>query len=141
VEYTKLAGGSKIATVHCGADFMLRNAYMPDKWQHRVSVYSPLCEKKPAQSSKKIVIAGPLCFSGDVISTTDNNALPDIEPNDYVVVHDVGAYTLSMWSRYNSRPAPAVYGYSISQDTCQFVVLKPREDVQQVLAFWGHASL
>jgi len=53
VEYTKLAGGSKIATVHCGADFMLRNAYMPDKWQHRVSVYSPLCEKNQPSLPRK----------------------------------------------------------------------------------------
>lgn len=37
VEYTKESGGTKIATVHFGADFLLRNAYMPDKVQEFVT--------------------------------------------------------------------------------------------------------
>ncbi|MEM9042884.1 MAG: diaminopimelate decarboxylase, partial [Actinomycetota bacterium] len=53
-------------------------------------------------------VAGPLCFAGDVIGR--NVPLGDVEPGDRVVIHDVGAYTYSMWSRHCSRSMPAVIG-------------------------------
>lgn len=144
VEYTKTAGNSLIATIHCGADFILRSAYLPDKWKHRITVYTSTGQRK--KSSQKLtdtkitntVIAGPLCFSGDLISTSSD--LPEIVTGDYVVIHDVGAYTLSMWSRYNSRPSPSVYAYTLRDQQIEFSILKPRETVEQVLAFWGNTT-
>lgn len=39
---------------------------------------------------------------------------------------------MSMWSRYNSRPMPAVLGLSRGR----LEVLRPRESVADVLRFW-----
>ena len=43
-------------------------------------------------------IAGPLCFQGDYV--TKNQILPKIDPNDLVILHDTGAYTHGLYSRY-----------------------------------------
>ncbi|RHY35714.1 hypothetical protein DYB38_003467 [Aphanomyces astaci] len=54
-------------------------------------------------------IAGPLCFSGDVLARDVH--LPQIEAGDYLVMHDTGAYNMAMYSKFNSIQAPAVYAY------------------------------
>jgi diaminopimelate decarboxylase len=108
VEYTKSAGGHRIAVTHAGADLFVRTAYLPDKWPHRITVHDPSGARKTGPLSPWDV-AGPLCFSGDLLATA--RELPPIEPGDFVVVHDAGAYTLSMWSCYNSRVPPQVFGY------------------------------
>jgi hypothetical protein len=63
--------------------------------------------------------------------------LPPVAPGDFVVIHDAGAYTLSMWSRYNSRQAPPVYGYSVLGGKVDLRLLKRAETVEDVLSFWG----
>uniref|UniRef100_A0A7S2THX2 Orn/DAP/Arg decarboxylase 2 C-terminal domain-containing protein n=1 Tax=Lotharella oceanica TaxID=641309 RepID=A0A7S2THX2_9EUKA len=85
-------------------------------------------------------IAGPLCFSGDLLAT--DRLLPYIEEGDIVVIHDTGAYTYSMHSRYNSRLGPAVYGYDgVSKgDDCEFTVVKAAEKPQDVWRFWDSPS-
>lgn len=55
------------------------------------------------------VVAGPLCESGDVFTQqeggkVETRALPSVQPGDYLVFHDTGAYGASMSSNYNSRP-------------------------------------
>jgi diaminopimelate decarboxylase len=134
VEYTKRSGGAKIAVVHLGADFMVRTAYVPDVWKHRVSVFGGDGNPKLGDSCLQD-IAGPLCFTNDYVAK--GCLLPEIEQGDTVVIHDVGAYTLSMWSRYNSRPTPAVYGYEINGDSVKLKPIKPAESVDDVLRFWG----
>jgi diaminopimelate decarboxylase len=79
------------------------------------------------------MIAGPLCFSGDVIAR--DRQLPVIEENDFIMIHDTGAYTFSMWSRYNSRQMPKVIGYS--DNGAHFEILKERERLQDVANFWS----
>jgi len=37
--------------------------------------------------------------------------LPPIEPGDWVVLHDTGAYYFSNPFIYNALPAPPVYGF------------------------------
>lgn len=103
VEYTKRSGGRNIAITHAGADLFLRAVYQPELWYHRISVYDQHGQPKGGEPELWDV-AGPLCFSGDLIGR--GRLLPPIVPGDVVVVHDVGAYTLSMWSRYNERARP-----------------------------------
>lgn len=81
----------------------------------------------------KYWVAGPLCFSGDVVAR--DVELPVVEAGDYIIIHDTGAYTLSMWSRYNSRQIPKVIGYH--NDTNQFEILKKRETYNDLIRFWS----
>ncbi|MEM9748387.1 MAG: diaminopimelate decarboxylase [Actinomycetota bacterium] len=107
VEYTKRVDGVDHAIVHLGADLLLRTAYQPESWPYRFSVLDAEGNPKPGRAGEWTV-AGPLCFAGDVIGR--NVPLGDVEPGDRVVIHDVGAYTYSMWSRHCSRSMPAVIG-------------------------------
>jgi len=130
VEYVKEHEESKIAIIHLGADFLLRKAYNPKDWHHDITVLDKHGRLKIGTDKKPYMVAGPLCFGGDVIE--ESIALPVIEPGDYLVIHDVGAYTLSMWSRYNSRQMPVVLGV----DKKEISVLKKRETLFDILKFW-----
>jgi len=134
VEYTKQSGGRHIAVIHLGADLLVRTAYVPEVWAHRVTVHEAdgAPRRGPAVCQD---IAGPLCFSGDLVARARD--LPLAEPGDLVVIHDVGAYTFSMWSRYNSRQTPPVYAYETAGGGVTFRVIKPAETVDDVLRFWG----
>ena len=44
------------------------------------------------------VVAGPLCESGDVLTQA--------RPGDLLLIHDAGAYGISMASNYNGFPLP-----------------------------------
>ena len=50
-------------------------------------------------------IAGPICESSDIIAK--NILLPQQKINNYLLIHDVGAYGAVMASNYNSRGIPA----------------------------------
>jgi diaminopimelate decarboxylase len=78
-------------------------------------------------------VVGPLCFSGDIVAAA--RPLPLIEPGDHVLVHDTGAYTLGMWSRYNSRLSPPVLAYNAA-DPGSLELLRAGESIEDVLAFW-----
>lgn len=80
-------------------------------------------------------IAGPLCFGGDIIGRSV--PLPAISRGDFVVIHDTGSNTISLFSRHCSRPAPAVYGYRTTDDNLSIVLLKPAETPEDVMRFWG----
>ena len=47
----------------------------------------------------------------------DRVLLPKVVVGDFIVFKDVGAYTTSMWSRYNSRQLPAILGYTLEDLT------------------------
>jgi diaminopimelate decarboxylase len=130
VEYVKEQLDSKIAIIHLGADFLLRKAYNPTNWHHDISVIDKQGRLKMGTDKKPYMVAGPLCFGGDIIE--ESIQLPVIEAGDYLVIHDVGAYTLSMWSRYNSRQMPEVLGVSKKEIS----VLKKRETLFDILKFW-----
>jgi len=134
VEYAKQAGGRHVAVIHLGADFMVRTAYVPEVWIHRVTLHTSDGRPKSGALTPQD-IAGPLCFSGDLVA--HNRALPLAAPGDWVVIHDAGAYTMSMWSRYNSRQAPPVYGYEVTGEAVAFHLIKAGETVDDVLRFWG----
>lgn len=129
VEYVKEQPGHRTAIIHLGADMFLRPCYRPDIWRHQLLVAHPDGGLKQGPRLPWHV-AGPLCFSGDFLAK--DRPLPDISPGDWVIILDAGAYTLGMWSRYNSRQMPVVLGIGDGRAT----VLKPREGVERVLEFW-----
>ena len=118
---------------HVGADLFLRKCYNPDDWHHHITVVDKNGKLKTGTDINKYIVAGPLCFAGDVIAR--DLELPVVEEGDYILIHDTGAYTLSMWSRYNSRQMPKVIGYSTEHDT--FEIIKGRETKEDLFAFWS----
>ena len=61
-------------------------------------------------------VAGPCCIAGDIIA--HQKMLPSsLGEGDVLMVHDVGGYYHSSYSKYNSRQSPPVYGYTTDSDT------------------------
>lgn len=59
------------------------------------------------RGTKEVVVAGPLCESGDVFTRDDSEmlqprTLPEPQAGDLMVLHDGGAYGYAMASNYNS---------------------------------------
>jgi diaminopimelate decarboxylase len=119
--------------IHVGADLLIRECYLPNQWSHKISVADPSGKIKSGKPEKKYTIAGPLCFQGDIIAR--DILLPETGEGDFIIIHDTGAYTLSMWSRYNSRQMPKVIGYSRKND--HFEILRKRETPEDLWEFWG----
>ena len=116
--------------IHAGADLFVRECLNPKDWQHEYTVLDRNGNLKTGTSPQPWNLAGPLCFSGDILAK--NLILPAIEEGDFIIIHDTGGYTLSMWSRYNSRFVPRVLGYHGDR----FQILKEREDMEALLRFW-----
>lgn len=136
VEYVKEADGRRLATVHVGADLLLRTAYAPADWPHELLVLDP--HGRPRDGERRPwTILGPLCFAGDVIAR--DRLLPPIAEGDLVVVRDTGGYTLGMWSRHCSRGIPEVVG--LRGEPPRLQTLRPRETAQDVVRFWGGGTL
>jgi len=132
VEYVKREPGYNIIITHVGADLFLRKCYNPGDWHHEISITDKYGNLKSGTDTNKYIVAGPLCFAGDVLATDLD--LPVVVEGDYILIHDAGAYTLSMWSRYNSRQMPKVIGYHSENDT--FEILKEREKPDDLINFW-----
>jgi diaminopimelate decarboxylase len=131
VEYVKRDNGINTAMIHAGADLFLRECMNPLSWPHEYSVFDKNGNLKSGRDKNSYNLAGPLCFSGDILAR--NVALPLTEEGDYLVIHDTGGYTLSMWSRYNSRQTPRIIGYTGDV----FEILKERESFGELERFWG----
>lgn len=132
VEYVKKDRNVNTAIIHVGADLFLRKCYRPEDWHHDITVADKDGYIKTG-GKDNCVIAGPLCFSGDVIAK--NIKLPTISESDYILVHDAGAYTLSTWSRHMSRTVPKVVGYFNNGE--EFHILKKGEDPEDIWRFWS----
>jgi diaminopimelate decarboxylase len=131
VEYVK--PDQRLAVIHWGADFLLRPVYRPDDWKHEFFVLNGQGRPKTG-AAVPATIVGPLCFAGDVVAR--DVLLPPIDEGDWIVVRDVGAYTLSMWSRHCSRGIPAVIGYD-PPPTESLRVLRAAETPADVVRFWS----
>ena len=133
VEYVKREPEYNVIITHLGADLLLRKCYNPDDWHHHITVVDKNGNLKTGTDTNKYMVAGPLCFAGDVIAR--DLELPVVEEGDYILIHDTGAYTLSMWSRYNSRQMPKVIGYS--SEIHDFEIIKEREAKEDLFEFWS----
>ena len=119
--------------IHVGADLFLRKCYRPEDWHHEVFVVDRSGKIKGGTDKNNYVIAGPLCFAGDMIAKEIQ--LPVVEQGDYIIIQDTGAYTLSMWSRYNSRQIPKVIGYI--EEGKEFEIIRDRESLDKIVEFWS----
>jgi len=135
VEYVKREPGYNIIMTHVGADLFLRKSYCPEDWHHQITVVDKDGILKTGTDKNKYMVAGPLCFAGDVIAR--DLELPVVTEGDYILIHDAGAYTLSMWSRYNSRQMPKVIGYSGENAAFELEIIKERETKEDLFEFWS----
>ncbi len=64
--------------------------------------------------------------------------LPEVNDGDWLLIHDTGAYTMAMYSKFNSVLPSPVYGYWQESDgSVRFKCFKERETPEECLEFWG----
>ncbi len=132
IEYVKPA--QRLAVCHAGADLFMRPVYQPEHWRHRFSLLDANGQPRGEPDAEPWSIAGPLCFAGDLLAR--DIALPTPREGDWLIVHDTGAYTLSMWSRHCSRGLPPVLGYEGAGDPAPRLLLAG-ETPADVARFWS----
>ena len=87
------------------------------------------------RAPQAVVVAGPLCESGDVFTQGEGGVvltreLPEAKVGDLVVLTDAGAYGASMSSNYNTRPLIA----EVLVDGGTSRLIRRRQTVQELLA-------
>lgn len=103
------------AYIHLGADLFLRKVYAQLNIQYPYS----LLQANDSTEKRRYNIAGPLCFAGDFIFY--DLELPKLEENDVFFIHQIGANTLSMWSRHCSRALPTYLLFSQKELVAQTI--------------------
>ena len=135
VEYTKNSGGRRIAIAHAGAQTAARTAFMPDLWAIRLGVF----DRHGVERTGDLVeqdVAGPCCFAGDMLAR--ERKLPLIEPGDYIMLHDTGAYYFTNPFYYNSLPPCAVYGaHWIDRGQVEFETWREQQTTADLSRFFG----
>ena len=94
----------KIAFIHIGADLFVRKVYSILK----INYPWLIIRNKQTSNSKKYnyKIVGPLCFAGDILY--EKITTEEFSAGDLFVMKEVGANTISMWSKHCSRKKPRI---------------------------------
>ncbi len=120
--------GATFAMIDAGFVDLLRPA-MYGSW-HRIEVVG-----KADRPTEPIVVAGPLCESGDVFTRDEAELLQPRElprpvPGDLMTLHDGGAYGYAMASNYNSiGRAPQVW----LEEDGSVSLMSRRETIEDVI--------
>lgn len=136
VRAVKDMGKNHFVLVDAGFSDLMRPAMYGS--YHGMSVVPAAGSEQVARPQRELVVAGPLCESGDVFTQRDNGVvthrkLPSPQVGDLMVFHDTGAYGASMSSNYNSRPLIAeVLIDGDNGDTAQLI--RRRQTVAELLA-------
>jgi len=135
VEYVKrwIVENTPILLTHVGANQFYTEVYLPDKRRHRFDLAD--CDGKNKDEEKILFdIAGPLCFQGDYLAKQVKLA-HSAKSGDILIMHETGAYTMSMYSKFNSNIPSPVYGFSLKSN--RIWCFKERETLQDCLSFFG----
>ncbi|OFX44547.1 MAG: hypothetical protein A2X13_01130 [Bacteroidetes bacterium GWC2_33_15] len=130
VEYVKHYIEKNTLIIHAGADLFLRECLNPGQWFHEFTLLDKNGKIKHSDNKLKYHIAGPLCFAGDIVAR--DVELPRAEEGDYLVIHDTGAYTFGMWSKYVSRLFPKIIGITGNS----YKVIRKRETSDEIYKYW-----
>lgn len=133
VRASKNAGANHFLLVDAGFSELMRPAMYGSF--HGMSVIARDGGPRPTRA---LVVAGPLCESGDVFTQEDGGVvaprvLPQAQVGDLLVIHDTGAYGASMSSNYNSRPLAA----EVLVDGAQDRRIRRRQTVEELIALEG----
>ena len=120
VEYIKEAGEKKFAIIDAGMNDLIRPS-LYEAW-HKVREV----EERDVES-ETYDLAGPVCETGDILA---RDRSLKIQPDDYLVFMDVGAYGSVMSSNYNSRLKPAEL--LVTKDVVK--VIKRKENFEDLIA-------
>lgn len=111
VEYALQRGETRIAYLHLGADFLMRDVY---NRKPRGIDFIPAGEAR----NRHLVctdIAGPLCFAGDYLDK--QVMLPKLEEGDEVLLLNTGSNAYGLWSRHCSRSIPQMIGVDMQNES------------------------
>ncbi|EFA80202.1 group IV decarboxylase [Heterostelium album PN500] len=134
VEYTKQSGGRDIGVIHAGANLFIRTIYQHPLWKLRVTAFSHEGQYLDGSNGSSIYdLAGPCCFAADLL--VKERKLPHLNPNDFIMVHDSGAYMYSSYSHYNLRLAPPIY--AIDSEVQNLRLIKKGETIEDKIRFFS----
>lgn len=121
VLYTKTNGETDYVIVDAAMNDLIRPALYGAV--HRVTALNP----RPGAPLRRVSVAGPVCESGDFLAR--DVELPAVERGDVLVIHDTGAYGMSMASNYNLRPRAA----EVLIEGSAWRLIRARERLEDVL--------
>ncbi|KYQ90740.1 group IV decarboxylase [Tieghemostelium lacteum] len=134
IEYHKVSSGREIGMVHGGANLFVRTIYQYPLWKFRLTIFDQNGKYKSGEEGAAITdLGGPCCFASDLLC--QKTMLPLLTNNDFVMVHDTGAYCLSAYSHYNLRLAPPIYAYEESDNS--LVKIKKGETIEDIINFFS----
>lgn len=128
----KKVDGNLFYLVDAGFDTLVRPAMYGA--YHEISIVA--ADGRELGPDHDVVVAGPLCESGDVFTQEEGGVvvtrrLPEARVGDYLVLHDAGAYGAAMSSNYNTRRlAPELL---VSEG--QVEVIRARQTIDHILEF------
>jgi len=132
-----------LVLTHVGSNQFIWEAYVKSCYKHRIQVVEPAAGTIKTQGPKVTYdIGGCLCFQGDYLRK--DVELVEAQKGDILLIHDTGAYTMAMYSKFNSIQPSPTYGYRRNKNTAganqayEIVCLKERETLPETLAFWGN---
>lgn len=120
IEYALQREQTRVAYIHLGADFFLRDVYTG---QTRDMEFLPV--GAAADRPKELTdIAGPLCFAGDYLQ--QHVMMPKLTEGDELLLLNTGSNAFGLWSRHCSRTTPQVIGVDRNSET--LTVMSPRRN-------------
>jgi diaminopimelate decarboxylase len=119
VLYRKRSGGKDYVVADTGMTELLRPSHY--------GAYHRILAMRQRDATTKVDVVGPVCESGDFLAL--DRELDDVQPGDYLVVCDVGAYGYAMASNYNSRLRPA----EVLVDGDRYAVITAREQYDDLV--------
>lgn len=142
VRSVKESGGVLYYLVDAGFDTLVRPAMYGA--YHPISVIPKVAPQKDgsnpeATNTMRVVVAGPLCESGDVFTQGDGGVveereLPEAKVGDLLILHHAGAYGFAMSSNYNSRRRAAeVLVEQCSTGTSRTRLIRERESLEDLV--------
>ncbi len=128
----KKTGDNLFYLVDAGFDTLVRPAMYGS--YHDISICP--ADGREISNSQEVVVAGPLCESGDVFTQEEGGVvvtrlLPEAQVGDYLVLHDTGAYGAAMSSNYNTRKLAKEVLISNGSDE----VIRERQSLEHILQF------